>query len=119
MPEYREDVGYVGQLVSLAGVKGRTSGGIVTTGTVLDLAAAVTLCGPNPRRIWALVQNVSTAGEIIRIQIGLQGAFYVYLNPYGTLLINDNMRWTGALGADSPTPGVTALVRIVEASVDG
>jgi len=115
MPEFREDIGYTGVLTSLAGVKSSPGRGLVTSGVAPSVTTEEILLPPNPRRVWAFIQNTSTT-ETVAVQLGVQGSFYVQLLPKGSLLINENFRWTGILTGVSL--GAAATVRAFEASVE-
>jgi len=115
MAEYREDVGYTGSLVSLAGVISSPGRGLVTSGVAPSITTEQILLPPNPRRVWAFIQNLSTT-ETVAVQLGILGSFYVQLLPKGSLLINENFRWTGALTGVSL--GGAATMRAYEASVE-
>lgn len=119
MVDYRDDAGYVGQIQSLAGVLGRAGLGLVTSGYANDVSTGVEVAQANPSRVWLTVQNTSnenSSNADIRVQLGTHG-FYIYLKPYGSLLINKDLPWTGIVGVEPV--GAGAKVRVIEASVQG
>lgn len=88
------DAGYRGQVVSLAGVKGRPGLGTKTKEAILVLVALVEELAleANPGRVWALITNDSPYDVLFDFGTGKN---LHTLRPYGNLLINKNLPWTG------------------------
>lgn len=112
------DGGYVGQLVSLAGVKGRDGlGARVWSSQPAPPAtgAGVEVMGPNPSRLWALITNEGT----VDVQLAFDNVFtngLFTLRPGGSFMINKNLPWTGTVHA-RVTGGVAGTLSVAAASV--
>lgn len=92
-----QDSGYRGQLVSMAGVKGREGMGLVVySSNPAPTTTPVIISGPNPARYYVLITNEGS----VNVQIAFNDTFtdgFHTLFPGGSMLINKDMPWTGAI----------------------
>lgn len=111
------DVGYLGQLVSLAGVKGAQGKGLLITGgeATINAGTPERVLDSNPQRVWALLTNDGAVNVTIIFGDASGDSGTHVLVPNGSLLINEFMRWTGAI-VSTCAAGV-GTINYTEASV--
>jgi hypothetical protein len=115
------DVGFWGQIKSLAGVPGRAHRGLTVrtynyqlTSTFIGFA----LLTVNPQRKWALITNDSPVDLIVSFGDVAPTPSHT-IKPNGCMLINEDMMWTGAVSAVvSLAMGGGQQATISEASVE-
>ena len=113
------DIGYNGQLYSLAGTAGRTGQGLNVTNYHLLFPLGYSTdnaLGANSGRCWMLVQNAGTARVYYRFGSELPTVGDLFLDPGGVLQIDKQLPWTGSI-----TFGSTAQIDLAvsEASLSG
>jgi hypothetical protein len=107
-----KDGGYLGQIVSLGGIKGAPGQGLTTqTANVTTAAGIGFVClAANPGRVWALITNEGAGDLTYSFEGGITAAHV--LLPKGHILINRDLPWTGAVTVDG-----TSVVSTTEASI--
>jgi hypothetical protein len=111
------EVGYNGILVSLGGIQGPQGKGRVirSESTVAVSGEWLLLMSANPKRISAIIQNLS-ATELLGVYGGDPQANQIYLLPYGTFQIDKEFPWIGEVYI-SPGGVVPIIVGYNEISV--
>lgn len=103
---------------SLAGIKARPGSSLVLTDRTTSIASAgapiVAILETNQLRKWALIANSPLNTANFYINFG--GATYV-LPPGGSILINENMPYTG-LVTGQQIDVASASVDVTEASIE-
>lgn len=102
--------GYSGQLISLAGVAGRPGlGRHVTSYAGYGGVGTPTQVSPNnPMRISALIRNVGPGASTIY----LDTVTACVLQVGGTLQIDQNLPWTGAISASGTGADLVSVMEI-------
>jgi hypothetical protein len=118
--EYRAG-GFVGELVSLGGVKLTQGRGLKAISSYYVLAAteSVQLLDPNPKRMWALITDNSL--DWCRILFASTGAFAANghrLDIGGSIIINKELPWIGAVVAYSPAGSGGCTITVTEVTAD-
>lgn len=118
MPTVR-DTGYLGQTVSLAGVKGALGQGLVVQIESVALASStnIQVLQSNPSRKWAVLQNINTNDITVFFgDVAASGVAGVRLAKYGSFQLDKNIPWCGAMTAFQDS-GSTINLFVMEASV--
>lgn len=105
------DAGFVGRLVSLAGVLGAEGLGRSARHDSVSISSGLGVIGleSNPLRIAASVQNYSV-DDVLNVFLGdtTDGPVFT-LKHLGYLQIDINMPWTGAIYLQSGGTGIAAI----------
>lgn len=98
---FRES-GYLGRLTSLGGVKGHEGiGRQVEDASALSVTSLYCAIPANPSRVWASITNDPTSTNDLDIYLGDGLYKFCSLVPGGSLLINDELPWTGNIWVNS------------------
>lgn len=120
-PALYSEVGFDGQVSSMAGVKGAAYKGrqVISDSFTFGGSNPVypLILAANPRRISAVIQNLGDAahpGEILEIYIGGVNTIPINLVENGTFQIDTNFPWTGEVyanysGVNTPSLGVVEV----------
>jgi len=93
------DSGYIGRMVSMAGVVGREGMGLrIYSSLPAPTATPVLVVGANPVRLYLLITNEGTVDVEIAFNETFTDGKHT-LVPGGHILINKDMPWTGAVWA--------------------
>jgi len=114
-----KEPGYVGQLISLAGVKGVAGQGRATVEDTITLVGAGLqfIVPANPKRIALLVQNHYSSDSILKFSLGGANATTAKSLQIGdTLIIDALFPWTGMIRFDAPA-GANNVIVYTEISV--
>lgn len=118
MPTVR-DTGYNGTLKSLAGIGGAQGMGLVCQVESVSLLTSVNtqILQSNPCRSWAFMQNINASPITVFFgDIAAAGVAGVRLIQNASLLINEDLRWSGAMTAFQDS-GSTINLFVMESSV--
>ena len=100
-----KESGHDGELISLGGVRQRDGRGRqILSDYITSVGGNIVQClEANPKRISALFQNRGT--DVILFALGEQsgGGTAILLDPHGTLQIDKDFPWAGAVFVTSPT----------------
>jgi len=100
--------------------KDRNSRGVIAVTSAYTLAAgeSAQILDVEPRRVWALITNNSL--DWCRIMFGSTGADAANghrLDIGGSVLINENMQWIGAMVAFAPVGGGGCTLTVTEVNI--
>jgi len=113
------DSGYVGQIKSLAGVLSAPGRGLSVNVESVDLLTSINkqVLQSNSCRKWAVLQNINADDITVFFgDIAAAGVAGVRLAKYGSLIINEDLSWTGAMTAFQDS-GSTINLFVMEASI--
>lgn len=113
------DTGYIGQTKSLSGVLGSSGMGLVCQieSVALPTSTNTQVMQSNPSRKWALLQNINASDITVFFgDVAASGVAGIRLPRYGTIQIDENLPWCGAMTAFQDS-GSTINLFVMESSV--
>lgn len=112
---YSTEPGHMGQLVSLAGVKGTPGHGQKTTQNFITIALGFNreAVAANLSRTMLIIQNSNTSPNWIGITFGdaTPAAANIRLEPGDSIVIDKQMPWSGSIGFYNTGAECYALVQ--------
>lgn len=114
------EAGFNGQLISLAGVRGRTGAGLFYKQNLVELVTTYSADAvpANPNRVWMIIQNRVESTVQVSVSFGdsTPAAASFALQPGESLIIDKSNPWSGSLGFAHASAG-TEYVRVIEFSL--
>lgn len=118
MPQIK-DSGSTGELISLAGVRGKAGLGLNLDYNTVPIPTSVNtqVLQANPARKWAVLHNINDSDITVFFgDVAAAGIAGIRLPKYGTLILNKDLMWSGSMTAFQDS-GATINMFSIEASI--
>jgi len=113
------DTGFKGSMTSLANIQGAADRGqrMDINSVPIETSTNRQVLQSNPARLWAILQNINSADITVFFgDVASAGVAGIRLAQYGSIVINKDIPWAGAMTAFQDS-GSTINLFVMEASV--